>query len=193
MTFAKLCIIPALVVIMGLSFYGCATNKMPEKEPVSTKISEEGEKQSANNATDSLKDVENDKIEAFVSEYNKNQTDESLQVADEYNIYYDEQKGVYYVKSDKASLTIRLDEDGEVISAALTNTDDITKQLAVSNVLLDMFWGREYVPEEQQEKMDEIREQAERMQDIIAEKTEEFEKSKTELNTNLPEATLPVS
>ena len=191
MKFIKICI---PIMTTALLLCSCVGSKMPERETIpQASTAQENTQTDESYDTTGLPSVNNDNINAFIAKYNQNQTDESLRVADGYNINYDEQKGVYYVVSNKANLTLRLNEDGNVVSAALTDTDDITKQLAVSNVIIDMLWSDDFIPEEQQKQMEEIRKQAEMMQQIITEKTEEFEKNKTELNTELLEATLPMN
>lgn len=178
------------LLILTLSFASCTSSKIPERETIPQK--EITESQTDNQAKENLQKIENEKISAFVNEYNSKQTYKALQVADDYNIYLDQSKGIYYIKSGTVDLTIRTNADGEVISAANTGNDDIEQQLAVSNVIIDLLWNKDIVTEEQRQKINEIYEQAEKMKEIIVEKTCKFESNNGELNTSLPEATLPI-
>lgn len=171
-------------------FAGCVNDKMPERETIPQL--QEQTNGSAQYKEDELTKTENEIITVFIKEYNANQTDKSLQVASDYVIYFDKIKGIYYVKSTTIDFTLRLDEDGKVISAALTDSDDIEKQLIVSNIIIDMLWNKEVIPAEQQQKINNIYEQAEKMKEIIAEKTSEFERNNSKPDTDLPEVTLPI-
>lgn len=184
----KKLIIPLLLTAMLLS--GCVSGEIPERETLPRQ--EGADVLIAQEGTSHLTEVKNDEIDRFIEEYNSQQTDETLRIADGYSVFYDRGKDAYYICSDKANITIKLSEKGTVVSAALTNTDDITKQLSASNIIINVLWNNSgYIPEEQQQKIQSIHEEAARLQKTIEEKSSLFENNKIELNTDLPETTMP--
>ena len=171
---------------MMLSLFGCAHGGIPIGKGVSeVEVDRADFIHGKDEVENNLIVIYNDNIDAFITEYNAEQKDDSALVADDYKVYYDVNKGIYYVKSSKTNLTVRTGSDGEVVMATSNGNDDVVHQMTVSMTVLDTLCKRGVVPDEQLAHIYSIYARVESMTGEIQSKIAEFNSKLKNLDTEL--------
>lgn len=167
---------------------GCVRGGMVEREPF----------EKGSNEKEYVEDVETtpeyvlppEAITEFVKTYNEKQSVPECRVPDFYKVYL--KNDAYHITDEKGNgiLSIKLDSNGDFLSAAAIGSDS-ERNILASIAIMDSLKDGEFIPIEAKEEIQEIYRKIKETESAIEEQMKLFREKAEELDISLPEVSLP--